>query len=1280
MATLGDAWVVIRAITTQLKGDVKKGLDDAAQEADSSAAKTGENYSKTLGQEIEKGIEKDVGSRISEGLSKGYKDSDGDRDGKSLSSKILKGFLGGLAAGAKGVGPALLQGIGFAAIGGGIAGLVGGAVGGITDLAAGLTALIGPLSQASTLLGVGLVAGFGALIQGAALSTMWLKDLTASAKNVPPAAAAARKEFQAFQTQFKNLVATVGTQTVFPALQQLFHQLATGSLPLMDTAIRSTGQAIAGIITQFTGMLKNPLFSGNLNTVFQTNATSIHNLGSAFLSIVQAMTAVLAVASPLINEFTGWIKTLAEHAAASAAAGQATGKMSEFFGQAAQIIKTVGGLLSNLYGIIHSVTSAAGPLGSALLLGWKGGAEKLNEYLKSAQGVKALGNFFNPNGQVVSNLRSIGDAVKVAAGGFAVLAQNAGIQQFFDGLTQVLPGVIKFLNSATTAIGQVGGAIGTAFASSAGAAGVQAMSQGVQALGGAFTALAPVIGPLLQIVGNLVTEISQGLAPGFRAIAQVMPQLVGPFSQLGTTVGTVLGDALRAIAPLLPQIAQALASIATIVASSLNTAVTIAGGLLKGLLDILNPILKVLSSLAPFVSALATAFIAWKVLGPIGDTIKAMGGFMQFASQAGGEFATTIGRAGTALAGIGAALPLVGTALIAVSSLWTSSNNQINDWTQALITGGQAAVTAEAEMSRAHSTSILSSEGIRNFGSTVSGAFADGAAQLEGYSSAADKANKQMQQQLDNMTPLARAQTELNTATANYDQAVGDLGPNSMLAIGYHQQMHYWAGQVTQATIEDALAHGQLSQAVGLVSQQMYGELAAHQALMGASQATQSAVLGLETAQSNLLDTQKQFPANSLQVQQSQLGVQQAVQSVIATASQSAQTWADQAVKAGKFTDDANGMAKAVTAGMQLQRDQLQQLADAIPAGALHDAVQGAIDQFTTLGKLQATPTVNSPDLTAFNNGAIVVDKTMAGIDGLKATPIVGLPDIGPPSAAIQAILDKMKVLDTTRATAQADLDPTDLTNGLITAQAGLTDLQKQNPTPRVGLDAGPFGFTQAQVKGQLANLDSQNPTPKVGLDPDAYHKTQSQILGELFGLGKQTANPAINAVDHASGTIGAIQAQLLALRDRSVTITTVERKLYAQSNAGPALAGGGAIGGILGFAQGGLFPSLFNPMAAGIANIVAPNTWRVIGDRLRDDEAYIPINNSSRSRQILQQTATRMGYLLAAPEASAVTQTASTPSSGAYIPVTVYPAAQMDEAALGRKVGQEIAWQLRKI
>lgn len=59
-------------------------------------------------------------------------------------------------------------------------------------------------------------------------------------------------------------------------------------------------------------------------------------------------------------------------------------------------------------------------------------------------------------------------------------------------------------------------------------------------------------------------------------------------------------------------------------------------------------------------------------------------------------------------------------------------------------------------------------------------------------------------------------------------------------------------------------------------------------------------------------------------------------------------------------------------------------------------------------------------------------------------------------------------------------------------------------------------------------------------------------------------------------------------------------------------------------------FGGVVHPMAAGglmdpIAQMVPPNTWRIVGDRLDVPEAYIPLDGSRRSWKILAQTMSRM-------------------------------------------------------
>lgn len=69
--------------------------------------------------------------------------------------------------------------------------------------------------------------------------------------------------------------------------------------------------------------------------------------------------------------------------------------------------------------------------------------------------------------------------------------------------------------------------------------------------------------------------------------------------------------------------------------------------------------------------------------------------------------------------------------------------------------------------------------------------------------------------------------------------------------------------------------------------------------------------------------------------------------------------------------------------------------------------------------------------------------------------------------------------------------------------------------------------------------------------------------------------------------------------------------------------------GNLLRYAHGGI--RRLTPMRANYARKVPADTWRVVGDRSRDAEAFIPINRSRRSIGLLDQTAEEMGFRLMA-------------------------------------------------
>lgn len=130
-----------------------------------------------------------------------------------------------------------------------------------------------------------------------------------------------------------------------------------------------------------------------------------------------------------------------------------------------------------------------------------------------------------------------------------------------------------------------------------------------------------------------------------------------------------------------------------------------------------------------------------------------------------------------------------------------------------------------------------------------------------------------------------------------------------------------------------------------------------------------------------------------------------------------------------------------------------------------------------------------------------------------------------------------------------------------------------------------------------------------------------SAAATQLQALGYQVAHLPDGQVIITANVAGAYSA-LNALLHR---INTAPATVHVSAVSTHGVQVPQAMGGIVEpYAAGGI-----RPLRGGYATIVPPNALRVIGDRVRDDESYIPINHSSRSAGILAETAMRMGYAL---------------------------------------------------
>jgi TP901 family phage tail tape measure protein len=162
-----------------------------------------------------------------------------------------------------------------------------------------------------------------------------------------------------------------------------------------------------------------------------------------------------------------------------------------------------------------------------------------------------------------------------------------------------------------------------------------------------------------------------------------------------------------------------------------------------------------------------------------------------------------------------------------------------------------------------------------------------------------------------------------------------------------------------------------------------------------------------------------------------------------------------------------------------------------------------------------------------------------------------------------------------------------------------------------------------ALVKALVDQVPGDKPITVRSLSDEAKKK-----LEELGFTVRTLPDGKIEVKANTATAQSQLDSYIASNSNRSITIrvNTIGVPISAPGQLGAALNARGNL--IEAFAGGGFHK--LTPMKAGLATVVQPNTWRVIGDRIRDPEAYIPINRSARSVALLDETAQRMGFALA--------------------------------------------------
>lgn len=694
----------------------------------------------------------------------------------------------------------------------------------------------------------------------------------------------------------------------------------------------------------------------------------------------------------------------------------------------------------------------------------------------------------------------------------------------------------------------------------------------------AIDALLPGLSTLGEAAATFIKNFAD--SGGLERVGQALSKLAESAAPLVASLGTLAGDTLAALA----------------------TAAQMAGA---GLAPLLTALVSVLGAIGPLGPAILGAVVAFKALGPASAALATLGTRMgAFAASMGASQAAAT-RITSAVTAFGRAIPIAGVALVAGGAIVDHFAQQIDDATQALIMGEK---TAQQTFDGFNSLSL------ENLGRSAAEAvpllnlFVDSS--WEAFQKTAEGAQKAIAA----MSPLQLAQRDLSIATREYNDAVKSGDPAAVAAA---------QGTLAAANARVAAETEKASEATKSFADKQRDLVAAVQTSLGA-------MLNLETAVKKVADAQKAANDAAKQHGESSAEAQQAYRDFVGAADQAAQA----AQKDAEARAKAAGATDAATAGTNAYGASLLQMAGNAsgPAqqallgyiGRLSDAELGALNAGVEASGF-ATKVMTLPDGRTVK---IAVDPetgkiigTQELLDALRDKTVVINGDTVPVETAlarvVQAISEGKGEVTINGQTMPADQALQMLLGKVDISTATVTINGQDSPA-------------QGVLTAYLAAVDSGSGVVTInGKDVPA----QDVLNSLLRVIAGSRSDVTVGAVDNASSVIDN------AARDRTATIyvksVVLDQPAPHVRVAGQQQYHGGIVapmanGGVLGMASGGTVRNL-RPMSNRIAQMVKPNTWRVMGDRVTDDEAFIPLNrNLRRSHHILNQAARRMGYSLA--------------------------------------------------
>lgn len=325
----------------------------------------------------------------------------------------------------------------------------------VASLGAGAVGLVSALAPLSGAL-IAYPGILGALVQGLGVAKLAFsgvgKALGGNAqamKDLTPAAQAFVKQIQALKPELDSLKKAAQGALFSGVTQGL--KSAIVNFPILRNIVAGTAGELGNLAAAAGRLVGSKAFGSNLQTIGATNITVLHNLGFAALSLISALSKVLAAAGPFLT----WLSKVAQNAGAAASKaatlGQQTGVMAAFFDKTKSTLQIVGSILGNLARFLVNVGKAAAPLGQSILVSLNDKLSELAHWSGTITGQNSLKKFFEDAKPGLTAAARLIGAVASAIGSFAGGQQLA---PFLDQIrTQLVPVFANLVKSTTAVFG-----------------------------------------------------------------------------------------------------------------------------------------------------------------------------------------------------------------------------------------------------------------------------------------------------------------------------------------------------------------------------------------------------------------------------------------------------------------------------------------------------------------------------------------------------------------------------------------------------------------------------------------------------------------------------------------------------------------------------------------------------------------------------------------------------------------------------------------------------------